>query len=56
MKLRPWVKAVIGILFTISFCLLCGIVEIEFSLPAILMAIGLLAIFGGCGYLMCRFN
>lgn len=55
MKLRPWVKVVLELLFVVSFCLLCGIVEIEFSLSAIITVIGLLAVFGGSAYLISRF-
>lgn len=55
MKLRPWVKVVLGLSFVLSFCFLCGIVEIDFSLSSTLVLVGVLGIFGGSAYLISRF-
>ena len=55
MRLRPWVKVFLSLLFILSFCFLCGIVEIEFSFTSIAMVLSALGIFGGSAYLISRF-
>lgn len=56
MRLRPWVKAVLGILLVLSFCFLGGIVDFEFTWPSVLIMLGVLGIFGGSAYLIRRFD